>query len=235
MKQDEYDRLLARIAAAGTDESNMLDCDHVQELLASYVELELAGERDATTFAAIDLHLALCPDCQEEYEALRDVMAAYPNVELPQGTFDFKRLPAAAAPTTSQPSGWQRLWEQLRTSPALQTSAVFRGQSHTQEIKAAITALGPDVSLWLQPALEAQLAVLHGQLLPAPAHPIDHMVRLYALSTVTPVDLAFTHETPLDDLGAFNFEHLSPGDYMLTLLRSHDEIPLYLLRTADWK
>lgn len=234
MNQDEYSRLLALIAATATDESDELFCDDVQKLLASYVELELAGERDAATFAAVDRHLALCPDCREEYEALRDVLAAYPSLELPSGTLDVARLPAEpqGAPT---PAGWRRLWDQLRASPALQTGGVFRGQPRAREIKVEIASLGPGVSLRLQPALEAQLAALHGQIAPAPADPGELAVRLYALSTVTPVDLAFTREARLDDLGAFDFERLSPGDYMLTLVRAHDEAPLFLLKTADWK
>jgi hypothetical protein len=48
-------------------------CDECFELLDEYVELELAGEDADTRLPGLGAHLAGCPACREEHDALRQL------------------------------------------------------------------------------------------------------------------------------------------------------------------
>lgn len=61
---------LVRLLGPGEEE---VDCDTCFDVLDRHVELELAGERTDTRMSA---HLRGCPACKEEYESLRDLLAA---------------------------------------------------------------------------------------------------------------------------------------------------------------
>src|ERR687885_155371 len=52
-----------------------IDCTTCLDRVPVYVERVLAGADAAHDMADVYLHLALCQDCHEEYEALRDVAA----------------------------------------------------------------------------------------------------------------------------------------------------------------
>lgn len=52
-----------------------LDCLRAQELLPAYVDADLVGQLPDPGFAMVAVHLAQCPDCAEEYQALRAVVA----------------------------------------------------------------------------------------------------------------------------------------------------------------
>jgi len=63
---------LLRLLGPGEPE---VGCDECFDQLDRHVEAELAGER---TVAEMDAHLRGCPACREEYESLRDLLAAEP-------------------------------------------------------------------------------------------------------------------------------------------------------------
>ena len=64
MSGDAFGRLLG---AGGPD----ISCEQCFDELDRYVELELAGEDADGAVPGMDVHLAGCPACHEDYESLR--------------------------------------------------------------------------------------------------------------------------------------------------------------------
>jgi hypothetical protein len=65
-------------------EDTEIDCTTCLECVPVYVDRELAGGNVAQEMRDLHLHLALCGDCFEEYEALRglallDLSGGLPN------------------------------------------------------------------------------------------------------------------------------------------------------------
>lgn len=56
-----------------TDEQE-LSCDDVFALLDQFAELVKRGEDASHLMPMVQKHLAMCPDCREEYEALLKMM-----------------------------------------------------------------------------------------------------------------------------------------------------------------
>jgi len=54
-------------------------CDDVNHLLDQYVEMVERGEDADELMPLIKHHLDLCPDCREEYQALRSILQAMPT------------------------------------------------------------------------------------------------------------------------------------------------------------
>jgi hypothetical protein len=57
-------------------QENELACDEVHGLLDQFAEIELRGEDAAALLPLVQHHLELCPDCQEEHDALLRVLQA---------------------------------------------------------------------------------------------------------------------------------------------------------------
>ena len=72
MHEDTEERL-ARLLGPGVPE---LGCDECFDELDGYVELELAGGDADAAVPGLRAHLAGCPACREEYESLRELVAA---------------------------------------------------------------------------------------------------------------------------------------------------------------
>ena len=51
-----------------------LTCDDVFVLIDQFTEMALKGESVAHLMPLVQLHLEICPECREEYEALRQVV-----------------------------------------------------------------------------------------------------------------------------------------------------------------
>ena len=51
-----------------------LTCTEVEDFIDYYVELELAGENPQKILPEVAQHLRICPECQEEHEALRNIL-----------------------------------------------------------------------------------------------------------------------------------------------------------------
>jgi hypothetical protein len=51
-----------------------LTCDDVFDLLDEFTEMALRGEDVASLMPMVQHHLEMCPECREEYEALRRVI-----------------------------------------------------------------------------------------------------------------------------------------------------------------
>jgi len=65
--------LLESVAAVKPDE---LDCDGCFEHLAEFVELELTGAEIPEALAKVRRHIAQCPCCKDEHNALLDSLRA---------------------------------------------------------------------------------------------------------------------------------------------------------------
>jgi hypothetical protein len=51
-----------------------LTCDKVFDLLDQFTEMALKGEDVARLMPMVEHHLEMCPECREEYEALRRIV-----------------------------------------------------------------------------------------------------------------------------------------------------------------
>ena len=75
-----------------------IDCQRLQALLPTYVDLEIAGNHPADRLPEIKVHLAQCPDCAEEYQALRAVAGLDAQNRVPEVEESLARFPAVTTP-----------------------------------------------------------------------------------------------------------------------------------------
>ena len=75
-----------------------VDCERLQALLPAYVDFEIAGNHPADRLPEIKVHLAHCPDCTEEYHALRTVAELDAQHRLPEAEESLARFPDVSAP-----------------------------------------------------------------------------------------------------------------------------------------
>lgn len=61
-----------------------LTCMEVNDLVDYYVELEQSGENVKALMPAMTQHLRICPECKEEYEALKQVTGIEPILAAPE-------------------------------------------------------------------------------------------------------------------------------------------------------
>lgn len=50
------------------------DCSECLQHVSEFAECELANKPVTEVLASVEQHLALCPECREEYEALRKIL-----------------------------------------------------------------------------------------------------------------------------------------------------------------
>jgi hypothetical protein len=70
MEHDELDRLIRRIIETEDEE---IDCGQVAELVARYVDLEVAGEAASQLLPKVRQHIGQCDTCAELYETLLEL------------------------------------------------------------------------------------------------------------------------------------------------------------------
>jgi hypothetical protein len=79
------DRQIARLLRAIQVTQNVeIDCTTCLDRVPVYVEGMLSGADAAQDMPEVHVHLALCQDCHEEYEALRDVAELDASGGLPE-------------------------------------------------------------------------------------------------------------------------------------------------------
>jgi len=71
MTSDQAKKMLRMIENTQVEE---LSCDEAFELLDVYAEMAARGEDVANLFPLVKHHLEMCPDCQEEYEAVMRIL-----------------------------------------------------------------------------------------------------------------------------------------------------------------
>lgn len=67
LSRKQIDELIKTVSLTRADE---LTCDDCLHDLAEFVEQSLAGKSISESLQAVEDHLAICGECQEEYEAL---------------------------------------------------------------------------------------------------------------------------------------------------------------------
>lgn len=81
----EEERQVKRLVqAAYLTEDEEIDCSTCLELVPIYVDRELAGRDAAREMPSLRQHLAVCAECLDEYEALRDLAALDAREGLPE-------------------------------------------------------------------------------------------------------------------------------------------------------
>jgi hypothetical protein len=79
-KDIAFQRLLRQIELT---EDHEIDCTTCLERVPMYVDREIAAGNMAMEMPEMHVHLALCGDCFEEYEALRDLVVLDLSGNLP--------------------------------------------------------------------------------------------------------------------------------------------------------
>ena len=75
MKLDEQQLTGLLLLLAQTEEIE-LNCDECLAKTAQYAEYELTGKTPQEAFEKVRHHLAICPDCREEYIALLNAISS---------------------------------------------------------------------------------------------------------------------------------------------------------------
>jgi len=73
LSKDQISTLLSLVAGSTEDE---ISCDGCFEHVAQFVESELAGAELSDSMLLIQNHMKNCPCCADEYNALKEAMAA---------------------------------------------------------------------------------------------------------------------------------------------------------------
>ena len=71
MNRKQFKQWLKRLYETSEKE---ISCDQFQALLPALVDFEIAGGNVQAQYATALLHIHQCPDCAEEYEALREIV-----------------------------------------------------------------------------------------------------------------------------------------------------------------
>lgn len=82
ISNEQIDALLGMISLTQDEE---VDCDGCLDKMAQFVEHSLTGKTNPQGLQLIEHHLKLCPECREEFEALKNALtsSADPNGETP--------------------------------------------------------------------------------------------------------------------------------------------------------
>jgi len=70
VERSQFERWVRQIYATEEEE---ISCSECFDLVAQYVDLEIAGESADEKLPRLKQHLSQCRVCREEYEALRDL------------------------------------------------------------------------------------------------------------------------------------------------------------------
>ena len=71
LSEQELVRLVELIRLTRQQE---LNCDECLDVVAEFAELNLSGKPIASGLEAVQHHLAVCDECREEYETLRQLL-----------------------------------------------------------------------------------------------------------------------------------------------------------------
>lgn len=96
MERSNFLHWLDQIYSTTTTE---IDCDQLQSLLPAYVDYDVAGDDPGGHVPQVKAHLAQCPDCAEDYKALRAVAELEAQGSLPHAEdslAQFEAEPAAS-------------------------------------------------------------------------------------------------------------------------------------------
>lgn len=71
MSNKEIEALLRLV---GLTQQTEINCEQCLSLVAEFAERNLAGKSIPEGLKLVEHHLSICPECEEEYELLRQVL-----------------------------------------------------------------------------------------------------------------------------------------------------------------
>ena len=71
LSKKDIEGVLKMIAVTRDDE---IDCDACLSGMSAFAEVQLAGKPVPDAQRAIEQHLAMCPECEDEYRTLLDAL-----------------------------------------------------------------------------------------------------------------------------------------------------------------
>ena len=78
LSRQEIDSLLRLVGQTGDAEIN---CEQCLALVAEFAEQQLAGKSVYEGLKAVEQHLSVCVECEEEYQALRRTLCDLDNAD----------------------------------------------------------------------------------------------------------------------------------------------------------
>jgi predicted metal-binding protein len=79
----ERQQIKTLLSAVSRTRDEYIDCGECLASMAEFAELQLVGAEIPEALHLIQEHLAICPECTEEYEVLLDVIRAAAIEPLP--------------------------------------------------------------------------------------------------------------------------------------------------------
>ncbi len=73
LSREQIEELIRTLSLTRTVEA---DCDECLGEMAEFAEMQLQGKTVSESLRAVEHHLAMCGECQEEYEALVTALKA---------------------------------------------------------------------------------------------------------------------------------------------------------------
>ncbi len=64
------------VTMLGLTTDREFNCNECLQHVSEFAECQLANKPVTEVIASVEQHLALCPECREEYEALRKILEA---------------------------------------------------------------------------------------------------------------------------------------------------------------
>lgn len=246
--------LLRALDATGADQNAEMDCDEAQSAMEKFARVMLAldaGQEPSYDHGQAKRfvnHLRVCPDCAGEFALVYDIEETLAQDDLPA-------LPPLPHPVVDAPTGEElsaqqvggslHTWaariatwlEQLQLPRlALEATTLNGSVSGVRQpgtgasYKVPITIDQRDYHLDVQLSKEPQRLILKGKFNAIEHWWPDQPVRLYSIALPE-----FQTEVPLDILGRFSFQGIDPGNYVLVLVLSDQEIPLALIDMQSGK
>ncbi|MEM9656722.1 MAG: hypothetical protein AAF961_00040, partial [Planctomycetota bacterium] len=71
LTEEQVDKLLQLVSTTRDDQ---LDCDGCLQHIAEFADAQLANQSLSVALEAVQAHLACCPCCADEYQALLDAL-----------------------------------------------------------------------------------------------------------------------------------------------------------------
>ena len=78
LEKQQVERLLSSVAATLEEE---IGCDDCLTGMAEFAEAQLVGQELSAALKRVEAHIAVCPECAEEYGVLVDVLSSASEIE----------------------------------------------------------------------------------------------------------------------------------------------------------
>jgi hypothetical protein len=246
-RREQLERILSALANTAASEADESSCEELQEFLAVYVELKLAGGAVAETYPRIAAHLAVCPSCQEEYDSLLELLQSTHEGPL-ASELDISRLPTPVtrpaeiqldlaedvvrlpAPTPQDAHlrkanqhirRWMENARQLRAMPAagMRKGGTIASAPNAAAYQKQVRLIDVDVSLQITPFLDdSEHAGLRARFDPPQPQLRSCIAHLYTVDTSPEPIITHVKDIVVGPLGTIAINDIVPGNYVLTIV-----------------